>query len=367
MATLKNKKIALVHDFLLKLGGAERVLKVLSDMFPDAPIYTLLYDEQTVGNVFPKERIRTSKLQKLPKFIRKRQKYLLPKMPGAIEEMDFSEFDIVISSNSAFTHGIITNTDTKHICYCHSPMRYAWDWTHEYIKEQNIGKIKTAAVSILLNKIRMWDQIAADRVDTYIANSKTVRNRIMKYYRKNADVIYPPVDINRFKPQKKKENFFLIVSTITPYKKIDLAVQLFNKIGRELVIIGEGPQKKYLQSIAGPNISFLGFKSDKETAEYFKNARAFIFPGEEDFGITPVEAMASGTPVLAYGKGGVTETVIPGVTGEFFYKPTVDSMEQGLAKLLINERKYKVTKMRKQAENFSKENFIREIKEKIKA
>jgi glycosyltransferase involved in cell wall biosynthesis len=362
---LKNKKIALVHDFLLKLGGAERVLKVFADMFPDAPIYTLLYDEKSVGDVFPKERVRTSSLQKLPGFIRKRQKYLLHKMPRAIEEMDFSEFDIVLSSNSAFSHGIVTNSDTKHVCYCHSPMRYAWDWTHEYIKEQNLGRVKKAAVAILLNKIRMWDQIAADRVDDYIANSKTVRNRIMKYYRKDSEIIYPPVDISRFTPQKKKENFFLIVSTITPYKKIDLAVQLFNKIGKELVIIGEGPQKAYLQSISGENISFLGFKSDKETAQYFQNARALIFPGEEDFGITPVEAMACGTPVLAYGKGGVTETVIPGVTGEFFRKPTVDSMERGLAKLLLNEKKYVMKELREHAGKFSQDRFIKEMNQKI--
>lgn len=365
MNTLKNKKIALVHDFLLKLGGAERVLKVFADMFPEAPIYTLLYDEKSVGEVFPKERVRTSELQKLPGFLRNRQKYLLPKMPRAVEEMDFSEFDIVLSSNSAFTHGIVTNTDTKHFCYCHSPMRYAWDWTHEYIEEQNVGKIKRAAIAVLLNKVRMWDQIAGDRVDDYIANSKTVRNRIMKYYRKDSEIIYPPVDIDRFTPQKKKENFFLIVSTITPYKKIDLAVQLFNKIGKELVIIGEGPQKPYLQSIAGSNISFLGFKSDKEIAQYYQNARGFIFPGEEDFGITPVEAMASGTPVLAYGKGGVTETVIPGVTGEFFNKPTVDSMEQGLARLLTNEKNYVMKAMRERAELFSQERFIEEMEKKL--
>jgi len=366
MRRKQEQKIALVHDFLLKLGGAERVLKIFADMFPDAPIYTLLYDEKAVGSVFPKERIRSSSLQKLPKFIRKRQKYLLPKMPIAIEKMDFSDFDIVLSSNSAFAHGIVTNTDTKHICYFHSPMRYAWDWTHEYIKEQNIGRLKKTMIAILLNKIRMWDQIASDRADVYVANSKTVRNRIMKYYRKDSRIIYPPVDIKRFKPKKKKENFFLIVSTISPYKRIDLAVQLFNKIGKELVIIGSGSQLPYLKSIAGPNISFLGFRSDKEIAEYYQNARAFILPGEEDFGITPVEAMASGTPVLAYKKGGATETVIPGVTGEFFNKPTIDSMEQGLARLLINEQRYKMKAMREQAERFSQERFIKEIQDELK-
>lgn len=358
----KQPKIALVHDFLLKLGGAERVLKVLADMFPDAPIYTLLYDKEKVGELFPQSRIRTSNLQKYPEFIKKRQRYLLPFMPRAIERLDLSGFDIVLSSNSAFAHGIITNSDTKHICYCHSPMRYAWDWTHEYTKEQKVGPVRKAIIALLLNKIRMWDKIAGDRVDEYIANSQNIRRRIKKYYRKDSKVIYPPVDISRFKPRKKNEDYFLIVSTLTPYKKIDLAVQLFNKIQRQLVIIGDGSHKTYLQSIAGPNISFLGFKDDDLVAEYFMNCRAFIFPGEEDFGITPIEAMASGKPVLAYGKGGTLESVIPGVTGEFFYKPTISSMEEGLAKLLTNEKKYVMSDMREQAEKFSQEIFEKEIK-----
>jgi len=359
------KKIALVHDFLLKLGGAERVLKVFADMYPDAPIYTLLYDEKAVGKVFPKERVRTSDLQKLPKFIRSRQKYLFPKMPKAIEKFDLSGYDIVLSSNSAYSHGIITNTNTKHICYCHSPMRYAWDWTHEYMKEQNLGRVKRGLATYLLNKVRMWDQIAADRADEYIANSRTVKGRLMKYYRTDAPVVYPPVDLSRFKPGRKHQNYFLIVSTLTTYKRIDLAIKLFNKINKELVIIGDGPQAEYLQSIAGPNITFLGFKNDRETAEYFMNCRAFIFPGEEDFGITPVEAMACGKPVLAYGHGGVTETVIEGETGEFFKSPTVKSMEAGLARLLLNEKKYKPMKIRQQAEKFDQSKFKTKIKQLV--
>lgn len=358
-------KIALVHDFLLKLGGAERVLKVLSDIFPDAPIYTLLYDKKKVGEVFPEARIHPSELQKKPAIIRKRQKYLLPYMPRAIEKLDFGAFDIVLSSSSAFAHGIITNSNTKHICYCHSPMRYAWDWTHEYIKELNPGPFKRAAIALLLKKIRMWDQIASDRPDEYIANSKNVKHRIKKYYKKDSAVIYPPVDISRFKAQKKHEDFFLIVSTLTPYKKIDMAVNLFNKIGKQLVIIGDGPQKPYLQSIAAQNISFLGFKDDKITAEYFMNCRALIFPGEEDFGITPVEAMASGKPVLAYGKGGITESVIAGVTGEFFSQPTLESMEDGLGRLITNEKQYRMRDIRKRAEEFSKDKFINAIKNTI--
>lgn len=359
----KNEpKVALVHDFLLKLGGAERVLKILSDIFPEAPIYTLLYDKKKVGEVFDEARVRTSELQKQPAIIRKRQKYLLHCMPRAVEKFDFSGFDIVLSSSSAFAHGIITNSNTKHICYCHSPMRYAWDWTHEYIKEQNLGPVRRTAVALLLKKIRIWDQIASDRPDLYISNSKNVKQRIKKYYKKDSEAVYPPVDISRFKPGKKHENYFLIVSTLTPYKRVDLAVNLFNKTGKQLVIIGDGPQKPYLQSIAASNISFLGFKDDKITAEYFMNCRAFVFPGEEDFGITPVEAMAAGKPVLAYGKGGVTESVIPGVTGEFFSQPSVESMEDGLGRLITNEKKYNIKEIRARAEMFTKDKFINAIK-----
>lgn len=362
----KNKKIALVHDFTQILGGGEKVLKVFADMFPDAPIYTLLYNEKKTGSVFPKDRIRPSGLQKFPKFLRNRQKFLLPFMPGEIEKMDFSEYDIVLSSSGAFSHGIITNSDTKHYCYCHSPMRYAWDWTHEYMDDINAGKIKRILAAILLNRIRMWDKIAADRTDIYIANSRNSQKRIKKYYRKDSKVIYPPVELDRFKPTKTHEDYFLIVSTLTPYKKVDLAVQLFNKIGKQLVIIGNGPQKAYLQSIAGKNISFLGFKSDEVVAQYYQNCRAFIFAGEEDFGITPVEAMACGKPVLAYRKGGTLETVVEGVTGEFFDKQTIESMESGLARLILNEKNYSTSKIRKHAEEFSQDKFIQAIKAIVK-
>jgi glycosyltransferase involved in cell wall biosynthesis len=359
-------KVALVHDFLVKLGGAERVLKVLSDMFPSAPIYTLFYDKDKVGEVFPEDRIRCSFLQKYPSFIRKRYRFLLSKFPRAVEDFDFNEFDLVISSSTAFAHGIVTPTKTKHLCYCHSPIRYAWDWSNEYRSENNIKGLKLLLYSPLIKYIREWDFIASDRVDAYIANSNNTKNRIKKYYRKNSEVIYPPIDVDRFKVGKEHSGYFLIVSTLTPYKKIDLAVQLFNKIGRKLVVIGDGPQRKYLESISGDNIDYLGFKDDETVLEYMRNCRAFIFPGEEDFGITPVEAMACGKPVLAFGKGGCTESVITGKTGEFFFENSVESMEDGLARLLYNEKFYRPMTIRRHSLNFSKEIFEKKIRKKIR-
>lgn len=354
--------VALIHDYLTRLGGAERVLAALAEMFPKAPIYTILYDEEKTGAVFTKEKITASELQKLPYLLRKNPKYLLPFLPRAVEEWDFSKFDLVVSSSSAFAHGIITGTKTRHVCYFHSPMRFAWDWTHEYMKEQQRpGFIKRAAAAALLKKIRMWDQASSDRPDTAIANSEHVRRRIKKYYRRDSAVIYPPVDLSRFKISYESEDYFLIVSTLTPYKRIDLAIQLFNRIRRKLIIIGDGPQRKFLESIAGDTINFLGFKDDLAIAEYLKNCRALIFPGEEDFGITPVEAMACGKPVLAFGEGGARETIIPGITGEFFREPSAASMEDGLGRLIKEEKNYNPEACRRQARQFSKEKFIDEM------
>lgn len=357
-------QIALVHDFLLRLGGAERVLKTLSEMYPDAPIFTLLHDEEKTGSAFPKAKIIASKLQKLPALVRKNHRFLLPLMPRSVEEWDFSAFDMVISSNSAFAHGIITPPKTHHLCYFHSPMRYCWDWTHEYAKENRIGGLKKIALAAILKRLREWDQTAADRPDTAIANSKHVQRRIKKYYRRGSRVIYPPVDISRFKTSRTSEDFFLIISTLTPYKRIDLAIQLFNKIRRKLVIIGDGPQKEFLQNISGDTIEFLGFTDDETATGYLRNCRALIFPGEEDFGITPIEAMACGKPVLAYAEGGAAESVIEGVTGEFFNEPTVASMEDGLAHLMKNA--YSPKKCRQQAEKFRKDIFISAMGETVK-
>ncbi len=356
-------KIALAHEILHKFGGAERVLKVFCDMFPNAPIYTLLYDEKKLGQFFPKKRIITTNIQKYFKYIKHPQPFL-SMMPKAVEEFNFKGFDLVLSSSSAFMHGIITPLETKHICYCHSPMRYSWDYTNEYIKEHFSGilsPIKKFLITKILKKIREWDQISCDRPDIYISNSKNVQKRLIKYYKIKSNIIYPPVDTERFSIKQEKDNYYLIVSALSTYKKIDLAIKAFNRLSLPLYIIGEGNQKKYLQSISNKNISFLGRLDDKETKIYMENAKGFIFPGEDDFGITPLEAISCGTPVLAYKKGGSLETVIEGKTGEFFDKQTIESFLTGIKKIEANSIHYNKNMMRQHAHKFATHIFKHNI------
>ena len=351
-------RVALVHDYINQKGGAERVLEQLCLLFPNAPIFTLFFDPLQLTETMRNREINTTWINKLPRRF-KNSKIFLPFFPTAIEQLDFSDYDFVISSSTAFAKGIITNSNVTHISYCHSPMRYAWDWTHEYLKEQGFGRIKMALSRVFLNYLRVWDRISAERVDYWIANSNVTQKRIKKYYRVDSEVIYPPVSVSRFKPKAKKEDYFLIVSRLSPYKKIDLAIMAFNELKLPLVIIGEGRDKKRLQKLSSKNIEFLGYQSDQATTAYFENAKAFIFPGEEDFGITPVEAMAAGTPVIAYGKGGVLESVIPGITGEFFYTPTKDALKSVVQNFLNNS--YNHRKIRAQAEKFDSSVFDENI------
>jgi len=359
-------RIALVHDFLTKLGGAEKVLQVLHKIYPDAPVYTLLYDKEGTHEIFEKDnyKIITSSLQKKPSFLRKRSKLLLTKFPKAIEEFDFSDFDVVISDSNSFAHGIITSPKTLHICYCYSPTRYLWDWSNEYLAENNIGfGVIGRLIRAKLSEIRVWDRMAADRANFWIAQSKTVADRVRKYYRKESIIINPPVDIKNFVPSHKNaKDFYLLVSRLSPYKKIDLAISAFNKLNKRLIIAGEGSDKNRLEILAdSKQIEFLGYISDSKYHELLQNCKAFIFPGEEDFGLTPVEAMASGRPVIAYDKGGVTETVIEGKTGLFFNEPTAESLISVINKFEKNINNFKPDICRKRAEQFSEEIFINKI------
>lgn len=365
----KKLKIAIVHDFLTYFGGAEQVLLSLHSLYPKAPIYTLLYDKGKMQKYFPNTKIRTSFLNKFPKFIRKRKKYLLLFMPTAAETFDLRDFDIVISSSSSFAKGIITKPKTTHVCYCHTPTRFLWDWYYNYLNENKIKGLKKILLVPLLHYMRMWDKSASERVDYFIANSQNTANKIKKFYGKESVVIYPPASINKFKIQNSQpkagllpSDYFLIVSRLSPYKKIDIAVEAFNKLGLPLVIIGDGQERYKLEKMAEKNIKFLGFQSEEELNRYYRDCYALIFPGEDDFGITPIEAMSFGKPVLAFRKGGTTETIIEGVTGEFFDDPIPEILADGIRRMKNNYNNYNPEKIIENAEKFSERKYKENIK-----
>ena len=362
-------RIAIVHDFMIKLGGAEKVLQVLHKIFPDAPIYTLLYDKEGTRGIFAGNdyKIITSSLQKKPSFLRKRSKLLLTKYPQAIEEFDFSGFDLVISNSNSFAHGIITRPETLHICYCYSPTRYLWDWHFEYLAENNIkNNLFGIAIKSRLSQIRIWDKLSADRVDYFIAQSKTVQERIKKYYRKDSAIIFPPTDILKIpiSPNKSKD-FYLIVSRLSPYKRIDLAIVAFNKLGYPLLIVGDGSDRARLEKLAKSNIKFLGFVNDEKVYKLMGESKALIFPGEEDFGLTPIETMATGRPVIAYQKGGVTETIVNGKTGIFFAQNSSKSLIDAVKQFENKIDSFKPADCISQAEKFSEKVFTKKIKSAV--
>lgn len=355
-------RIALVHDYLVQYGGGERVLEALCELFPRAPIYTLVYDEKNILGAFKDRMIRTSFLQKIP-LARSKHRLFPLLMPLAIEEFDLGKYDLVISSSNSYAKGI--NTTSTHICYCHTPMRYAWDDCHKYLREFGYPSILKKIVPFAMNYIRVWDRISAERVDHYIANSRCVANRIKKYYRKDSNIIYPPVDISRFRINSKIENYFLIVSRLLPYKRFDIAIQAFKKLGAPLKIIGEGPDEKRLKKMAhgANNIEFLGRLPDNKVVEYFSKCQAFIFPSEEDFGIVQVEAMASGRPVIAYRAGGALEIVEEKKTGLFFNEQTPESLEQAL--IGFKSVNFDPDVIRESAKRFNKDVFKKKFKEFI--
>ncbi len=358
-------KVALVHDYLNQMGGAERVVLAFHQLFPDAPIYTSIYDPERVDPAFKNMDIRTSFMQKLPMVTKHHQPYL-PFYPFAMESLDLRGYDLVLSSSSAFGKGVITRPETVHICYCHTPMRWCWNY-REYVEREQLGKLARSVLPLLITGLRIWDQTSAMRVDHFIANSPVVAERIQKYYRRDAVVIPPPIEADRFlfDPGVQPEDYFLIVSRLVPYKRIDLAIEACNLLKLPLVIIGGGRDRERLQKLAGPTIHFLGRLSDAEVLHYYAHCRALLFPGEEDFGITPLEAQASGRPVIAYGAGGALASVIDGITGTFFHEPTVESLTNVLA--LFNDRWYDPQAIRNHALEFDMPRFHRRILQYIEA
>jgi glycosyltransferase involved in cell wall biosynthesis len=358
-------QVALVHDYLNQMGGAERVVLALHEIFPDAPLYTSIYDPKRVDTAFQKIDVHTTFMQKLP-LVKKHHQPFLPLYPFAMERLDLRGYDLVLSSSSAFGKGVLTRPETMHICYCHTPMRWCWNYD-EYVERERLGRISRSVLPFLMTGLRVWDQMSATRVDYFIANSPVVADRIQKYYRREAVVIPPPVEASRFTfdPTIVPDEYFLIVSRFMPYKRIDLAIEACNRLQLPLVIIGSGRDENRLKSIAGPTIRFTGRLSDEEVLYYYAHCRAFILPGEEDFGITPLEAQASGRPVIAYGAGGALASVVEGVTGTFFQTQTPESLIAALAS--FNERIYDPQTIRNHALEFDKPRFHRRILQFIEA
>ncbi len=357
-------KIAFVHDYLVQYGGAERVLQAFTEIWPQAPIYTLIHDAEAVHHQFDDKEVRTSFLQKIP-FAKKHHRIFPPLMMLAIEQFSLDYYDVILSDSSSFAKNIITKPNTLHISYCHTPMRYGWDDCQYYTQEYSFPKIVKMISPALMNYIRMWDWQATNGVDKFIANSKFVQGRIKKYYNRKSVVINPPVDVNKFyiSPENELGNYFLLVGRMMKYKKMDLVIRAFNKMKLPLKVVGRGVEFKNLQKIAGPTVEFLGRVSDEELRKIYSQARAFIFPQEEDFGIVAIEALASGRPVIAYRAGDVEEHIENGRSGIFFDRQTEDDLIQAVKR--FQKTNFDSHYIRQQSLKFDKERFKTKIKKLV--
>lgn len=356
-------KIAIVHDWLPFMGGAENVVTNMMEVFPEAVLYTSICNKDRLTGKLKETEIVTTHLQKKKKEIINHRK-LFPFMPTAMESIDLTSYDIVISSSSSVAKSVITGPDTLHICYCHTPMRYGWEFMHNYIGElSGKGRFKNKLKSYFMSFMRVWDYASSARVDVYVANSVNVAKRIKKHYRRDAYVIHPPVRGNIFQISNENGDFYLCVSRLQEYKRVDIAVEACTKLNVPLVVIGDGPEQPKLKKMAGSCVKFLGRVSDDVIREHYGKCKAFLFPGEEDYGITPLEAQASGRPVIAYGKGGVLETVIDGETGVFFKEQTVESMIEAIKK--AEKIEFQKEKLREHAMEFDEEVFRKKLKKFI--
>jgi glycosyltransferase involved in cell wall biosynthesis len=364
---LEEARIAVVHEWLGPYGGSEQVVVGMLDTFPQADLYALVHDPAKLrGTPLEGVPVRTTFIQSLP---RSKQKYraYLPLMPLAVEQFDLRSYDVVISSNHAVAKGVLTRADQLHVSYVHTPIRYAWDLYLDYLAESGMDRgIKSWLARLTLHYVRTWDSSAANRVDAYLANSSYVARRIEKLYRRRAQVIHPPVGIERYRPDLPKEKFFVAISRFAPYKRMGLIVEAFTRMGKPLVAIGEGSEFEKARRIAGSNVKLLGYQLDETVTDYLQRARAFVFAAEEDFGIVPVEAQAAGCPVIAYGKGGVLETVVgwpaPDATGVFFDAQTPEALEAAIKTFEVHEGAFKSEKCRRNAERFGRERFQQEFR-----
>lgn len=354
---LKGLKVAVVHYWWLSNRGGEAVVAALLELFPDADLHVHVCDEklvrETLGTGF-RGQIITSLIARLPGARRHYQKYL-PLMPLALEQWDLTAYDLVISSESGPAKGVVTRPDALHLCYCHSPMRYLWDMYPAYLGRA--GRLIRTLFPLVAHWLRVWDRVAADRVDTFVANSGFIAARIRKFYRREAQVVFPPVNTSAFVADRPRQDFYLCLGQLVAYKRADLAVDAFNQLGLPLVVIGEGELLPELSARAGSNIHFLGRQPFAVVQEHLQHCKGLIFPGVEDFGIVPVEAMAAGAPVIAYGRGGVLDTVIDGETGLLFHEQTVTALIQAVQQIESGAVTFEPQRLRQQAEKFDRQVF----------
>ena len=355
-------KVAIVHYWWLSNRGGEAVCSTLVELFPKADIFLHVCNEEVVRQSLPENftgNIHTTFISRLPGAKRHYQKYL-PLMPLALEQLDLTPYDLVISSESGPAKGVITRPDALHVCYCHSPMRYVWDMYHQYLA--SAGPIVRALYPLIAHRLLMWDRLSADRVDYFIANSSFIASRIRKYYRRESEIIFPPVNTSEFSHQAERGDFYLCLGQLVAYKRADLAVEAFNRLGLPLVVVGEGELFEGLQAKAGANVRLMGRQPFPVIKDLLQRCRGLIFPGMEDFGIVPVEAMAAGAPVIAYGKGGALETVIHGKTGILFHEQTVDALVHAVQQLENGEFTFSPALLHEHAAAFDKNIFQRRVK-----
>jgi len=356
---LSQLKVAIVHEWFVDYSGSERVVEQMLNLFPKADLFALVDFLPDDLRWFIKNKpVTTSFIQKLPRAKKSYRSYL-PLMPMAVEQFDLSKYDLILSQNHAVSKGVIVGPDQVHICYCNSPIRYAWDLTHQYLKESGLDRgLKGMIAKMILHYIRMWDQRSAIGVDQFISNSEFIARRIWRTYRREAAVIYPPVDVTGFKLHTEKEDFYFTASRMVPYKKIDLIVEAFSMMPeKKLVVIGDGPDFEKVKAKAGPNVTLMGYQPFEVLRDHMQRARAFVFAALEDFGIVPVEAQACGTPVIAFGKGGALETVREGETGIFFDKQTPESLIEAVRRFDSNYEQFDPWVIRRHAVGFSEERF----------
>jgi glycosyltransferase involved in cell wall biosynthesis len=350
-------KVAIVHDYLNQYGGAERVLDELHALWPEAPVYVAIYNPAGMPERYRRWDIRTSPLNRLP-FARRKHQALLFLLPQAFEGFDLDDYDLVVSSSSGFAHGVLTRPQTLHVCYCHSPPRFLWDY-HNYARHEGLGRTARMLVESSLPTLRVWDRVAADRADVWISTSRLVSSRIARFYAKPSVVIPPPVRVDRFTPGTEPGSYFLMLMRLVGWKRPEIVVDACTRLGLPLVVAGGGRDSAELQRRAGPTVRFVGRVDDDQMRTLYRDCRAFILPSEEDFGITPLEAMASGRPVIAYGHGGVLDTVIPGSTGLFFEEQSAEALADVLRG--FDSRDFDPATIRRQAEQFDSAIFAERI------